>query len=604
MRIKIRIVMLLVLFQVALFGALPPTPTGLSVVETTDRNITLSWDAYTNLDWIGYKVYSVTKGPTYTLIDTVNGINVPQYTVTAIPAGGTPLTADTTYEFVVTTLSEGRDFVIEESKYSQSVIVSTTAKPPITVNTPSGSSIDGNLATCTLAEAIMSANTDTSVDGCTAGNGSDTIVFSFDTSVPVVLDTALSSDLEAGLPSIESNITLQGNPTTIEIDPLADDIRIFDINQTGVLTLNSTIIQNGRGLAYGGAIKNEGTLILNNTTLQNNQVIEITFMLDFSLGGAIANSGEAFINRSIIVNNSADNSTGYGGAIYTGPILSDANDDSNLIITNSTIHSNSAKYGGGIVSMDGNIKVTDSTISSNTAISDGGGMTLSDDAYAIITHSTFKENIAVEYKGGAIVVANATLVLENTTITQNVTQSSSPGQPGAGVAIYGGGNVEMKNVTISDNYGGADGLGISNEGTLSMSNTIVANSMSGDPSGGLVFIKDDVTGDVPVKNISNLIERDVSVDWSDTCTNCISGIDPMLEPLSDNGGQTLTQALMKGSPAIDAGNLTECPIYTLTPLVRKDQRYVDRDEQCDIGAYEYQEKTVQPLPAVIMYLLN
>ena len=78
----------------------------------------------------------------------------------------------------------------------------------------------------------------------------------------------------------------------------------------------------------------------------------------------------------------------------------------------------------------------------------------------------------------------------------------------------------------------------------------------------------------------------------------------MLESLSDNGGPTLTRALMKGSPAIDAGTLTECPIYTLIPLARKDQRYVTRDDLCDIGAFEYQKETVQALPAVMMYLLN
>jgi hypothetical protein len=55
----------------------------------------------------------------------------------------------------------------------------------------------------------------------------------------------------------------------------------------------------------------------------------------------------------------------------------------------------------------------------------------------------------------------------------------------------------------------------------------------------------------------------------------------MLGPLQDNGGPTFTQALLPGSPAIDAIPLVDC---TLT----EDQRGVARPNGngCDIGAYE------------------
>jgi hypothetical protein len=63
--------------------------------------------------------------------------------------------------------------------------------------------------------------------------------------------------------------------------------------------------------------------------------------------------------------------------------------------------------------------------------------------------------------------------------------------------------------------------------------------------------------------------------------------DPVLLPLADNGGFTLTHALAKGSPAIDAGDGTNCP----TKDQRGAQRPQDGDEDgvpaCDIGAYEY-----------------
>lgn len=57
--------------------------------------------------------------------------------------------------------------------------------------------------------------------------------------------------------------------------------------------------------------------------------------------------------------------------------------------------------------------------------------------------------------------------------------------------------------------------------------------------------------------------------------------DPMLGPLTNNGGPTLTMALRPGSPAINAGDNASCP--------PTDQRGVPRPfaGACDIGAFEY-----------------
>jgi hypothetical protein len=49
--------------------------------------------------------------------------------------------------------------------------------------------------------------------------------------------------------------------------------------------------------------------------------------------------------------------------------------------------------------------------------------------------------------------------------------------------------------------------------------------------------------------------------------------------LADNGGPTLTHALLNGSPAIDAANTDVCPAT--------DQRGVARDAACDVGSFEY-----------------
>ena len=80
-------------------------------------------------------------------------------------------------------------------------------------------------------------------------------------------------------------------------------------------------------------------------------------------------------------------------------------------------------------------------------------------------------------------------------------------------------------------------------------------------------------------NVNNLVE-------DGSCDADLSG-DPMLDSLADNGGDTLTHALLPGSPAIDAIPAISCTLST-------DQRWMPRpvaaDEEtplCDIGAFEW-----------------
>jgi cysteine-rich repeat protein len=67
----------------------------------------------------------------------------------------------------------------------------------------------------------------------------------------------------------------------------------------------------------------------------------------------------------------------------------------------------------------------------------------------------------------------------------------------------------------------------------------------------------------------------------------ITGVDPLLGPLADNGGRTRTHALLPGSPAINAGHPgTPANGDAICPTT--DQRGVVRPvgPACDIGAFE------------------
>jgi len=85
----------------------------------------------------------------------------------------------------------------------------------------------------------------------------------------------------------------------------------------------------------------------------------------------------------------------------------------------------------------------------------------------------------------------------------------------------------------------------------------------------------------------NLIENTTNCALSYTtsgadATTDLTGQDPLLSSLADNGGPTNTQALSVDSTAIDAGSCTAID----ASLITTDQRGEARDSLCDIGAYE------------------
>ena len=90
---------------------------------------------------------------------------------------------------------------------------------------------------------------------------------------------------------------------------------------------------------------------------------------------------------------------------------------------------------------------------------------------------------------------------------------------------------------------------------------------------------DQLNGDVNSLG-HNLIRNPSGANLSGTLTGNILNQDPKLGPLAGNGGPTQTQALLTGSPAIDAAD-------SAAPAT--DQRGVSRPQgpASDIGAFEW-----------------
>jgi len=108
-------------------------------------------------------------------------------------------------------------------------------------------------------------------------------------------------------------------------------------------------------------------------------------------------------------------------------------------------------------------------------------------------------------------------------------------------------------------------------------------------------------GDCRNASDSSLISQGYNVDSDGSCQLTAPtdrpGVDPQLGPLQDNGGATLTHALLPGSPAIDAipWGTNGCGT-TLISDQRGQARPQPASGACDIGAYEV-EVDGQPLSA-------
>jgi hypothetical protein len=115
-------------------------------------------------------------------------------------------------------------------------------------------------------------------------------------------------------------------------------------------------------------------------------------------------------------------------------------------------------------------------------------------------------------------------------------------------------------------------------GTQFISNVAIFN-------GGGMFVGDAAT----LHSLGcNLVETTTNCTMSGMMFGNVTGQDPLLGPLQNNGGSTPMQALLPGSPALDAGQIPYCSDGTGAPITT-DQRGFRRPigARCDIGAVEY-----------------
>ena len=453
----------------------------------------------------------------------------------------------------------------------------------------------------------------------------DHIGFAISGTLTLASQIVISKSISIDGPS-NDQIVISGNYLT----------RTFEIAKDATVTLTHLRITDGKAL-NGGGIYNSGDLTIVDSVLAQNSAIES--------GGAIYNFGNNNTRSKLTLRNSnvISNSAEHGGGIKNCCNFVYAY--TTLTLQESLIAGNTAKFSGGGIALgyETTTQVISSTITQNKTMDEsgwGGGLFILEGGAHLISGSQVTENFASGRGGGIATGANITLI--DTTVSHNKAASYGGGIAGIGLVVY---DLTLIDSTITQNEAmDGNGGGIYDLTNLYAFNSTIANNRAikqqnsiGGRGGGIVINGDftvlftTITGnyaDVACGGVGRSLPHNPNHTWKasiiasnsapsnpDYCpgseTTLISlgyniigdgtgtgfvngvnndqvGVDPLLKPLANNGGNTPTIGLQSSSPAINKIPPTNCTDQN-GKAVTSDQRGVSRPQEgaCDVGAYEY-----------------
>jgi CSLREA domain-containing protein len=409
---------------------------------------------------------------------------------------------------------------------------------------------DGALcdADCSLREAAAATNT-------TAG--ADEIVFASGLTGTIAL-----TDDDGEIPLRES-VTVTGPGADVLTVSGNDSSRIFYANTTvhgapyDPVSISGLTLTRAFDGGRGGAVYARFT----NVTLDG---LVITDNYGGGGGGVYSGGGQFAVTNSVFDGNDAN---GGGGALYVLGTEGTPADDIEVLIADSSFTGNySDGYGGGaMIDAEGDVVVERSTFTGNRTPDDGGGLNVDNlEGSLTIRDSTFSGNTAQDAGGIAIDSISDAALIENTTVSGNRAEYN-----GGGVYFdFSVGEQAIRNSTIVGNaatYGpaatgaefyGGGGIYVSDiaddayvNGPIGLSSTIVAgNSARLGP--------DLLQGPYaePSSAGFSLIQNPAGATIAESPAGSnLTGADPLLGPLAENGGPTQTHLPAIGSPALDAG---------------------------------------------------
>ncbi len=376
-------------------------------------------------------------------------------------------------------------------------------------------------------------------------------------------------------------IDAQQDSRVFRVDDLVDN-NVIEVKISGLTITGAETDESG-----GGIYSNERFTLADSVVSGN--------VAQWGGGIYAAEFGSLLVLRSRITGNSADvldDDTGEGGGFY--------NWGSTAKFVESTISGNMAPRGAGISNANfGDTTIDSSTISGNIAGFFGGGAD-TDSGTLTIRNSTISGNRAEQ--GGGININTAPFLIttiSNSTISGNVAPSG-----GGGIHNYQGHAViEFCTITenVSNDFAGSGvRSGDSPTAITEIYSSVVAANF--DPNGGGQSAPYDVAVSGGINTLGSLgynivgIGGFVNETFDEMGDQIIGTGDPLLGPLADNGGPTLTHALLSGSPALDQGDPSAMAGAAGVP--KYDQRGISferiRDGNppasivMDVGAFEAQ----------------
>jgi hypothetical protein len=438
---------------------------------------------------------------------------------------------------------------------------------------PGNGTVDtGTAGEVTLRAAITEANAHAGADTIVLGAGTYTLTIG-----GINEDAGATGDLD-----VTGDLTITGAGAGVTIIDANQLDRIFDIRLGTTVTISGVTLTNGSAMG-GGALVNRGSLNINSCVIANNS----SQPGNYGAGGGIDNEGTININQCTFTGNHA--SQGRAGGLWNGgtatvvgsTFINNTADDrggaianrNKIAVTDSTFTGNTAGgFGGAIDNDDGTETVTDCTIMGNTGY-DGGG--LSNGGTLTVVGSTLANNLAIA-SGGGIFCAG---IHGWTTVTNSTISGNRAGNAGA-IFSQSSQVFTILNSTVTENWGG-----IANDGSMKIKNSIVA--------GNFGEAAPDISGAITSQGF-NLIGN--TSGGSGFIASDLLNVNPMLGPLQDNGGKTLTRGLLAGSPAIDAGTSNGAPATDQRGQMRPQDGDNDGTAKIDIGAFEGVVATIPPPP--------